>query len=298
MRLSQSQLTSFLRCERAWMLSYHRGLTTPRRSGALSLGSGYHKALEQHYNGEPVDVQANYAEQYAAASPAEKLDVLGEAKQVKAMFDQYTAWADARDAGEETLHTEHEMFVPVGVAAGEPIELHAIVDHVVRRPDGSVLLRDHKTSGRLDPPVPLEVSYQGKFYALAWWIEHPDAGPPAFEYSMSKKLKHSGTGAKAAKPPFFERHEAQYTGEQLLAHRAHILAVAERIVVARQRLAGGASHQAVTPPTPGDHCKYMCSFLPVCPVLDADPDRAEAMLTTDFVSRERPSSTPSTPQAA
>lgn len=272
-RLSQSQLTTWMRCHRQHYFQYTRGRQAPRKTGALTLGTGYHAALEAHYKGAPVDVDAQYAPIIAEAPAAGKLDVMGEKKQVKAMVEKYLDWAETMDIGRETLHVEHEMLVPLGTTPwGEEAVLHGIVD-LIQREAGRVVLVDHKTAARLESPVPLDVSFQGKTYCLAWYLAHGEV--PVFEYNLAKKLKHTGTGAKAAKPPFYARERVEYPVATLIAHQEHIMRLAEEI--------GRNAY-----PMPGDHCKW-CPFQRACVAMDSDPAAAERMLDQDFVPRTSPS---------
>jgi hypothetical protein len=281
--LSHSQLSTFRQCQRKWMLSYHRLLEKPPVVGALTLGSAFHAALEMHYKGETVDLDGYYAPIIKAAPPAQKLDVLAEKKQVKAMVEQYLRWAEIADVGRETTGVEAEFEQEIAWSNGEAVVLHGFIDW-----ESEGLVTDHKTAGRgLDPPLPIELSNQGRTYSLVRWLQNPDQPPPDFEFNMVKKLKHTGTGAKAAKPPFHERHRTSYSPVTLDHHRRHVTATARQILKAKSALEAGDSHHDVTPPTAGDHCKFMCDFLSVCNLLDSDPEAAETKLATEFVPKER-----------
>lgn len=269
LRLSPSQMSTFLRCRRSWSLSYQRRLQAAPKVGAASFGTAMHALLAGQYGGPPADLDASYAAA-RKANPERALELLGERKGAIASVASAKAELATLDAGITVVDTEMELDVPVGVLpSGRPVHVIGFIDLLYRDAAGRLVVRDWKSKTSLNRlPAPMALNFQLRTYCMA-------AGATRAEIVLVKRHKGSGR----ASGPFTAAHVVDYTDRQIAAHRQHVLAIAGQI----------ADPAVAVYPTAGEHCAFMCDFLPVCPTMDANPALAAAVLATDFVPREAPS---------
>jgi hypothetical protein len=274
-RLSPSQLATYRDCRRKHWFDYHLELSSPPKPGAASWGTGFHASVA----GE--DMAAYYEDRLAAASPAEKLDVMKERKGVLAVAEKYAAYAEVADAGNEVLAREIEFEVEIGEAAGEAVSVYGFIDELYRRPDGKLVVRDFKTCTKFELPEPLAISQQLLTYVLA--IQLRDGELALGEFEMVKR----SMGTDKATTPQYQRFTVGYPQAAVDQHRRHLLATAADIIVARQRLAGGGDHQIICPPSPSKNCTWKCTLGPDnCAGVSAGMV-TEVELRERFVPRER-----------
>ena len=295
MNLSPSQIATWNRCKRSWLLSYHRQLTRPPVVGAASAGTAMHRLLAEAAGGEPADLDTWYAEA-RKARPEQALELIGERKGAIASVESAAAEITVMDTGNTVVATELELDVPIGFTpGGEPVHIYGFADLVLRDASGRLIVRDWKSKTSFRLPGPMELNGQLRSYVLALSELFPGEPLALAEIVMVKRHKGSGR----AKGPFTEQHVVAYNQATIDAHRWHVLHIAAQIEEAETKLAAGIHPDHIAPPTAGDHCSFMCSFTSVCPRMDSDPAAAEAMLLADFIPRTSPSTavTPETPAA-
>lgn len=147
--VSHSQISMFLRCPRQWEFRYVKGLKMPP-SGALILGSSYHKALEANF--------AQKVESEIDLGLEDVLDAFSDHWETRLEQEKDIQWEDLKpgvlkDQGISIVTLYHQQEAPqiqpvaVEIPYGKVIadtSFVGSVDLVERR--GTVI--DHKTSAR------------------------------------------------------------------------------------------------------------------------------------------------------
>lgn len=140
----------------------------------------------------------------------------------------------------------------------------------------------HNTVGTLTKANILVLDTQMRFYAMLQSLAHPDQRTDGGLYVMLLRSKHT----ERAKGPFYDQIEVRYNRHDLNSIYLHAKAIAHEIVSARQRLSDGGDHREIVYASPGDHCRWQCPFVNICPLMD-DNSRWEDALSAQF-SRSNP----------
>jgi hypothetical protein len=292
LRLSNSELMTFLRCRRQWYLSTYLQLT-PRRlpapMSALSIGTLVHDALAAYYDPNVDDRQDPLAfiQEVAAVEleqyPAYEESIAAELKLVHIMLEGYLEWLaeTGEDEDIQVLGTERMVEVVLVCELGGlgPIHLLSKLDApIFRERDGAKLAFEHKTCGSVIPPAELKLDTQLLTEHLALFLDAIDKGATKEEaydqchgvmYNMLRKVQRTAT----AKPPFYAREVIPHNVHELRNHWKHMVAVGREVQRARARLDAGEDHHTVCPPTPfKDRCKWDCAFFKVCVMADDGSD--------------------------
>ena len=221
------------------------------------IGTFYHKGLERYYKGEEVDPQTFVAQEAMAlmeTSPDMGAEIEEVATWSKIMLEGYFEWLEetGSDANLEVIGVEEALEVKV-----EEFTLKGKIDARVRRlSDGALLQLEHKTVGGLgDLPKTAQTNQQFLTYDLLAYMTKPDGVPTdGVLLNMARRVKRT----KAAKPPFYGRHEVRHTTEELRNHYRHVLGVGRQIAAARVRLDMGDDFQVVCPPSQGREHEWKC----------------------------------------
>lgn len=280
--VSNSELRTFLDCQRRWFLGYYLGLSIKpedeRPVGDAKLGTRIHLALELWYGhgADPLRALAiQYDRERATRTNDDDLTRLGAEQDLAlAMIEGYLDWVAETgvDAGLTILGVEEELVLPSAIPG---VNFRAKLDQrVLRRHDGVRLFLDHKTVGSFEHSTTLlHMDQQMRFYAMLDLLEARAQGVqgPRVDGGLWNMLRRSKRTARAT-PPFYKREEVRFNITELRNTWRRANTIAARVQAARVRLAGGDDHHDVVPPTPVRDCVWKCPFIGVCPLLDDGSD--------------------------
>lgn len=281
-RLSNSEIQTFKRCRRKWMLGYYRKLQLKQRSstGPLALGTRIHSALEAYYTEGDDLLKAHAAlldrdRQILLADERDVTELENEGELGRIMLEGYLEWLaeTGADSGWEVVSAERVVSVPL--FNGE-VELRGKLDMRVRRlVDDVTLFVDHKTCAQFTDLT--RGAYMDEQFLTYHMLEMADETNEfrcdGGVYNMLKKVKRTA----AARPPFYERMEVRHNKEMLRSFWIRIHGEITEIMRLKAQLDAGADHRQVAYPTPNRNCSWDCDFAAVCPLFD-DGSAAEQMV--------------------
>lgn len=290
--MSNSELTTWQWCKRKWMLKYYNQLSVKPKdessTGVMHLGTRIHVALEYKYgwDADPLEVLSivyKHEKQYQSPEVIEELTK--EHQLAVKMIEGYLEWLDETGADEdlEVVSTERD----VAVEGPHGVTLRARLDmRVRRRSTGTVKFVDHKTVGDFNGKLAtLEKDPQMRFYTLIDMLEALQGRrEERSEGGMFNMFKRSKRTARA-KPPFYDRVEADYNEETLRSVYFKIHSVIGEIVEARRRLDAGEDHRVVAYPNAGPDCSWKCEFASLCPLMD-DGSYWREMAASEYVQAD------------
>ena len=275
-RISNSEIQTFMKCRRRWMLTYHEGWKTqePAVTGALALGSRVHAALEVYYKGagplvEQYDLLLGEDRLLAASMGQDLATLESEGELGRLMLEGYLDWVaeEGIDSLYEVIGVEEILAMPM---LGGKVEVIGKIDLRVRdRRDGANLVLDHKTTAALGDfekwahMNPQLMTYQTLDYVTR-------KGPDKDErlaggvFRLLKKVKR---GVRA-KPPFYREHTVRHNVFTLRSFWNRLTGVLTDMVSVREALDSGTDHRLVAYPTPTRDCSWWCPFFQVCPLMD------------------------------
>ena len=288
LRLSNSEISAYRRCQRKWYLGTYRRLK-PRAKEApgssLHVGNLVHDGLAAYYADRTVDPVAFVEEAIdleAAANPEFSGDLEKERALVSAMMTGYLEWLEESGADGDLVVTGSEIRVEVPLKVledGTQVNLLSKLDAPVERiSDGAKLALEHKTVSSLDQPLSLaklDTQFLTEHLARFLWERMNEVtDDEAYDkchgilVNMLRKVKRTAS----AKPPFYARQDVTHNIHELRNHWRHVLAYARQIHQATARLDKGDAHQAVCPPSPRRECTWDCPFFKVCVMADDGSD--------------------------
>lgn len=292
LRLSNSTLRSYKRCQRSWYLSYHLSYgLRPEQDKPVTvatLGTRVHCALEAYY-GYGLDPLAALRVIYYLAEREHPLDAEELQKQhgyARAMVEGFIQWSEEEgiDAALEVIQTEHVEEHPLVLDDGTMVRLMAKLDQKVRRlTDGAILFRDWKTVGTLTKAHLLVLDEQMRFYSLLEALSARETGERA-DGGLYTMLLRSKRTAKAS-GPFYREVEVSFNEHDHDSMMRRTKLTVSRMVDATRKLNDGVSHLDVIEPNHGDYCGWGCPFTLICPMMD-DGSRWEDALQANFVKRD------------
>jgi hypothetical protein len=221
------------------------------------IGTLYHRGLEKYYKGEEVVPQEFVAQETIGLmekNPNFATEIEEVAVWAKIMLEGYFEWLEesGSDANLKVIGVEEAVVVQV-----EEFTLRGKIDaRVKRRSDGALLQLEHKTVGGLgDLPKTAQTNQQFLTYDLLAFMTKPDGVPTdGVLLNMARRVKRT----KAAKPPFYGRHEVRHTVDELRNHYKHVAGLGRQMSEARQRLDDGESFHVVCPPSQGREHEWKC----------------------------------------
>lgn len=180
-RISNSELTTLLRCTKKHDYAYRQGLVQKEPPAYLSKGSFAHELLamwflDGHYNVGTANLrelslaaQKRVLEErgYTISEP-DRIEVITVLEPWLEAIAADTSWHVATTPEGEPI-VEHEFTVDLGWKSldGEPVLFHGIMDLGTRH-EGGVWLHEHKTLSRMWSQQQFEMSYQPFLYAAAY----------------------------------------------------------------------------------------------------------------------------------
>ena len=293
MVITQSDLSGFTACRRAWMLGTYLGLREkePKAFGPLTLGTRIHEALDAYY-GDGRDPVEAYME--IVASERSTLDESGvvygrddwerEAELGRIMIEGYIEWlADTgADADWEVIGAEQRLSARL---MDGHVELRGKVDLRVRlKSSGARIVVDHKSTTHFSNIAVLApYAPQLPTYMLLERINYPNSQDEWLQgavYNMLRKVKRTVN----SKPPFYDRITVMHNDEFMRHFWTRINGLVRDYVDVVHALDRGVDHRMVAYPTAGSQCRY-CPFKFVCLAAD-DGSRVGDMIDDLFVQSD------------
>lgn len=143
----------------------------------------------------------------------------------------------------------------------------------------------HNTVGSLKQHLPeLQVNTQCLTEHLTEFLalieEGQDAEAAQAQGVLFNMLLKSKRTPRAA-GPFYKRFHVRHSTQQLRNHWWHVVAIADEIEDAREKLDAGGDHHVVCHPNPAATCHWDCEFFHSCAMIDTNDDH-EGYLTSRF----------------
>lgn len=296
MMISNSEIATWARCPRQWLLKYFLGLVPAEESAAShrNQGSRVHTALEA-YHGYQLDPLAVLGILYRIETerhPEETAELKAEYDMSEAMVSGYLEWLaeSGADADWQVVATEADVQVPL---PGQPeIILRARMDQVGQRiSDGSLAFLDYKTSATFEKHEYLDLDPQFRFYCLIQQMAVGNAGlenPPLVSGGMVTTLKRVKRTARS-RPPYYMRDDFWYTPERIESTLLRVQKIASEIKEAREVLSEFSGNnldrlnylqRTEVRPVPIVHdCSWSCPFSSgLCTMMDDGSDWIGAAL--------------------
>lgn len=287
--LTQSELSTYLRCRRKWWLGYYRAL---RRRGGFNrlpwIGTFAHTGLAAYYTvpaHDPFEAIRSQAGALITELPDYAEAIEDAAGLAGIMLEGYFEHLAETGADVALEYDGAEQKVEVVLRPTSYILRGKIDAQFVRELDGARVQLEHKTVGGLaDIPKTAQSNFQFLTYDLLAYLkslEGDGARTDGVLVNMLRRVKRTA----AAKPPFYGRHEVRHNTQELRAHWQHVVAIARDSDIDRARLDHGRNHHTVVPPSPDKSCSWSCDFAAVCPMFDDGSD-AEGMLRAEFETHD------------
>lgn len=286
-KVSNSELQTFMQCRRKWYINYYLRLRLRAQSfvGPLPLGSRIHKALEMYYKdgADLLDAHDELVKRDLEAA-MEAGDATGnledEADLGHLMLEGYLNWLAEEgydDDSFEIIGSEEILEMPILDGA---VTLMGKTDlRVFDKQQNVVLVRDFKTVASFPSYTDWShLNWQVKMYQTLDFVNTPEERRIAgAEFHLLKKVKRG----PRAKPPFYQRHEIRHNVFTLRAFWKSVHGVARDLLAVREALDNGADHREVVYPHASRDCTWMCPAFHVCPLFDDGSD-VKGMLEADF----------------
>jgi hypothetical protein len=316
--VSNSEIQTYKRCKRKWMLAFYKGLQkrSVRRTGHLEVGTKAHAALAAYYTpeGEPSTdprdalerilveawtvIEGEVQDEVVLQSLAPEFKK--DANLLRAMIEGYVQWLEETGSDEdlEVIAPEESLVLPFPVRGetATPVFITGRLDvRMRRRSDGARLFMDHKTVGDFTSPGRwLHMNPQMRHYhllevmtSLRDRIEAGDGIHYEVErtdgalYNMLRKVLRT----ERANPPFYQRLEVRHNKHDLAAYERQLRGIIQDMLLTQAQLDAGYDEQEVAYPTPNDTCAWSCDFFAVCPMHD-DGSRYQQMIEDVYVTHD------------
>lgn len=284
-RISHSDIASFLRCRRQFDLGYVSDWKAPDKPyGPLACGSRVHLAVDTHHRTgrSVVDIHQELAtadEKVVLASdlPGWAVEefytdvILG-----RNCCAAYAEWIET-DGPYDGFDVETEVILEKPILDGRAILQGKADLKLTRHIDGTVFIDDLKTSSphvRTTLPVLLEKSYQHVVYEILA-DELTDYHVGGAFYTVLFKVK---VPARATHPMVERFAVPAHASSYPIKRRQIEQIVSDMLEMMERRETVGPQ---VAYPSPGDSCRW-CDFKHPCQMLDENPLGARAMLDAEF----------------
>jgi RecB family exonuclease len=139
--VSHSQVMTWMKCKYAWKLSYLDKWTEKQKSSAMGQGSLFHALAASHFKAEPLEVQLDMIQDFAAANP-KKRDV---ATRVATVFARYVhEYTPVEYRKRNVVAVEYPFEVVLRTPSNLPFKLMGFID-LITTSSGKMYIEDHKT---------------------------------------------------------------------------------------------------------------------------------------------------------
>jgi PD-(D/E)XK nuclease superfamily len=305
-QISNSELFTFGRCPRLWLLKYYLGYTpdTDEVTGNRILGTRIHAALEGYYGYglDPLSV-LHLIYQFALQDfPDSERELVIERDLGSAMIEGYIEWlsAEGKDAGLTVVATEADVSVPLPGVPGA--ELRAKLDQVtLDEATGLLSFLDHKTAATFERHEILMLNPQFRFYSLVQKLAAREVpGAPRVLGGLVNTLRRVKRTDKS-KPPYYQRDPFRFNEDMINATLLKVTGLTKKIMAARQSLDWiytegqadltllNAFQQINLPPTPIEtDCSWRCPHVELCPMMDDGSDWVGALVRSGHYRQEDP----------
>lgn len=288
--ISNSELSKWARCPRAWMVEYYLGfrLADAPVTGNMPLGIRVHVALQAHF-GHGLDAIAVLGILYQieiAEHPEAEHDLRAEMDLALIMVTGYLEWAEETgdEADYKLIAAEAEVRTDIPGLPG--VMLRAKLDQAVQRiSDGARLFRDWKTSANFDRHEMLALDPQMKTYCLIQQLMVRGGQDPPIvaggRITTLRRVKRSS----ASKPPYYRSDDFGFNPDTIDATLRRVRRLCQEIQIAREHLdqiyaAGGVLEvvnrfqREVLRPVPIPHdCSWSCPLASgTCAAMDDGSD--------------------------
>ena len=171
--LSYSQVMAADRCSFSWYIGYHLGLRSEKRSAARDKGSFTHALLHSMYQAVMSGIPARDWVQDRDGLPSEVGKLLDDMKYqdqvveisgAMKLVERY-AQTDVL-AGHTAVGSEQHFFVLVTAPSGRKFILQGYIDLITIDARGSIVVWDHKVTGRFWTPIQIMMDSQLPTYQL------------------------------------------------------------------------------------------------------------------------------------
>jgi hypothetical protein len=286
-RVSHSDIASFLRCRRQFAWSYIDDFREPERLwGPMATGSRVHSAIEQARKTATPIVETHKAlaardEEVliATRAPGWALDdfyenvIMG-----RNCCIAYERWVET-EGPYDGYDVESEVLLEAPILDGRAILIGKADLLLTRRDDGWIFTDDIKTSSthvRTTLPVILEKSYQHICYQGLAQRMNPEAHIGEAWYTILFKAKNPARMTH----PMVERFRVPGHISALPNRMRQVETIVADMLALMERRESEGAHVAY--PTPGDSCRWCPMRLP-CGLVDENPLGARALLDVEFV---------------
>lgn len=272
LRIRQSELQSFMRCRRRWMLEYRRGLEQARDPNQpkenLSLGSILHLCVDEFWQGrDPMKLLAKIEQDVIARVDGALSDRwVYVFKYLRPMVQAYVQWTETGiTMQEKVIDSEFVMEVPWGRINGYDVVLTGKSDRVVED-----LFTNTLAIVDLKKAKAFRTGKTHNFQLLTYAVMYQRLNSRPIERLYTEQVKEVLRDGKA-KPPFVLRDE-MYVNEEMLANQEkHLTALLWDITACVRTFETTPESSAFYPHPTGD-CSWDCDFLPVCTSMDDGSD--------------------------
>jgi PD-(D/E)XK nuclease superfamily len=305
-QISNSELFTFGRCPRLWLLKYYLGYTpdADEVTGNRILGTRIHAALEGYYGYglDPLSV-LHLIYQFALQDfPDSERELVIERDLGSAMIEGYIEWlsAEGKDAGLTVVATEADVSVPLPGVPGA--ELRAKLDQVtLDEATGLLSFLDHKTAATFERHEILMLNPQFRFYSLVQKLAAREVpGAPRVLGGLVNTLRRVKRTDKS-KPPYYQRDPFRFNEDMINATLLKVTGLTKKIMAARESLDWiytegqadltllNAFQQINLPPTPIEtDCSWRCPHVELCPMMDDGSDWVGALVRSGHYRQEDP----------
>lgn len=270
--IRQSELQSFMRCRRKWMLEYRRKLVYARTTNQpvpnLAMGSIMHKAVELFWSEgkDPVrtivEVEQEVISKVEGGLSAEWVEIF---KYLRVMMQGYKEWVKNGDTmGEEVVSVEQALIVPWGTFNGYDVTLTGKLDRKVKDTfTDQLMLIDTKSTQSFARGM------THHFQLLTYAVMLRRLSGERIDRLMTEQIRKVLRSA-TSKPPFFDRIEMYVNEEMLDNHEAHLDRLVGDITRVTREFERGDIYECY--PHPTRDCSWDCDYLPICTQMDDGSD--------------------------
>jgi hypothetical protein len=276
-RINNSEIQTFKKCRRQWMLRYYLGYQPRTEDSKLFVGSLVHKGLEYYYSSRDIMQPIRDAEDawFQTDNVLNVPEPSADIELAKKMLEGYQEWAESEgvDAHYKVVGLEEELSVVLpDLINGQQVELFGTVDLRLEDDLGGRGLLDHKTVQSFNDfnDRRLQLNEQLLTYTVLLRMAKDEIIDWA-AINMLRKVKRTGA---TAKPPFFAREFVRFNVEQQRNHYKHLTGVIGDILRLEERLNESEIKLQLPEayPTVTKDCTWQCPFLAICPLVDDGSD--------------------------
>lgn len=282
MKVSNSEISTFLDCRRKWYFKYYRHLQKKKFSGIevnnLTFGTKVHTALGAWYVSSGQEdpnkiIKSLFHEERPLVQATEDGELIKKFSEQEKMgimlvghyMDQVKN--EGLDYGFNYISSEEEYEVDLG----NDVTFIGKVDGIVEREaDGGKYLLEHKTYDPAGATSHLKVAHiepQHIGYMMLYRMNNDDylAGTVL---NIIRKLKT----LTRSKSPIIQREIIRHNQVEIDNYFKRLVFISDEIKGLKDDLDSGQFDHTIAYPTPSTDCSWKCEFFSVCPYVDDGSD--------------------------